>query len=95
MLVSYPAVFENSEKYGCSVVFPDLNDLATEGNTYEEALSMAVEALASAIWDLKRTGETVPAPSSAEDISLENGEYSVVISVDPEAYAREHFEPMA
>lgn len=95
MLVSYPAVFENSEKYGCSVMFPDLNDLATEGSTYKEALSMAAEALASYLWDLKRTGQTVPAPSSAKDISLENGEYSVLISVDPEVYASKHFREIA
>lgn len=92
MLATYPAVFENSEKYGYSVVFPDLNYLATEGKTYEEAMAMAVEALASYLWELDRAGETPPAPSKVESLTLEGDEYPVIVTVDPVAYAKEHFE---
>ena len=45
MLSMYPACFYK-EAEGYSVVFPDLNNLATQGDTFEEAMEMAVDCLA-------------------------------------------------
>lgn len=92
MLVHYPAVFEESKPYGYSVIFPDLNNLATEGKTYDEALKLAIECLAGYIWDLEKLGESLPQSSQVDNLTLENNEFPVVISVDVEAYAKEHFE---
>ena len=45
MLTAYPACFYKEKEGGYSVVFPDLNHLATCGDTLEKALSMAVDCL--------------------------------------------------
>ncbi len=92
MLVHYPAVFEEEKEFGYSVVFPDLNHLATEGKTYDEAMRLAVECLAGYVWNQKTLGEPLPEPSAVNHLTLENNEFPVVISVDVEAYAKEHFE---
>lgn len=41
MLSMYPACFIKEEN-GYSVIFPDLNHLATCGDTFEDAMSMAI-----------------------------------------------------
>ena len=45
MLSAYPACFIKEEG-GYSVIFPDLNHLATCGRTLDEAQNMAVDCLA-------------------------------------------------
>jgi predicted RNase H-like HicB family nuclease len=62
MLSMYPACFYK-EAEGYSVVFPDLNNLATQGDTFEEAMEMAVDCLAGYLYTCKRDGETIPTPS--------------------------------
>ena len=101
MLSIYPACFFK-EKKGYSVVFPDLNWLATSGKTENEAMSKAVECLAGYLYMLKQDGENVPKASSMSDISLESvaeeldaaTERSFVnmVSVDVEEYAKKYFE---
>ena len=49
MFASYPAcIFK--DRSGYSVVFPDLDYLATEGKNIDEAMKMAVDALAGYIF---------------------------------------------
>ena len=54
MLSAYPACFFKEES-GYSVVFPDLNDLSTCGETLDESLRMAVDCLAGYLYWLKKT----------------------------------------
>lgn len=101
MLSIYPACFFRDDT-GYSVVFPDLNWLATCGETESEAMSKAVECLAGYLYALKRDGEQAPAPSAREDVSLEkvaqelesdaDGAFVNMVSVDVAEYAKEHFE---
>ena len=49
MLSVYPACFF-IENEGYSVIFPDLNYLATEGETLSDALNNATECLASYLY---------------------------------------------
>lgn len=101
MLSAYPACFIKEEN-GYSVIFPDLNWLATCGDTLEEALDMAVDCLAGYLYSSKREGEAVPMPSAletinpseiAKELETESEDYFVnVITVDVEMYAKEHFE---
>ncbi len=101
MLSIYPACFFKEEK-GYSVVFPDLNWLATSGETENEAMNMAVECLAGYLYSLKIDGEELPDPSSMKDISLINianeldadptDAFLNMVSVDVNEYAKEHFE---
>ena len=69
MLSIYPACFFKDET-GYSVVFPDLNWLATGGSTETEAMNMAVDCLAGYLYTSWQDGEDVPQPSSIKDISL-------------------------
>ena len=55
MLIFYPAIFYREVDNSYSVVFPDLNHLATEGENFEDALKMAVDCLAGYIYSEKKT----------------------------------------
>lgn len=101
MLSAYPACFFKEEN-GYSVIFPDLNDLATCGDTLDEALTMAVDCLAGYLFWLQKDGETAPPASAlgdinpvkiAEELGLSSTEAFVnLITVDVVEYAKTHFE---
>ena len=102
MLSVYPACFFKGENNSYSVIFPDLNWLATQGETLEEALIMAVECLAGYLYTCKKDKDVIPEPSQmskicisdiAAELELETKEAFVnMVSVDVEAYAKKHFE---
>lgn len=98
MLSTYPACFYKEHEGGYSVIFPDLNHLATCGDTFEEALKMAVDCLAGYLFDLKHSKEEFPKPSEISQINPdeEYTEYKEafvnMITVDLEEYAKTHFE---
>ena len=85
----YPAVFypEDDGKY--SVVFPDLNHLATYGENLADAFAMAQEACGQYLFTSLRDGDVLPAPTPLdlvekdEDASLVN-----LICVNLDEYAR-------
>ncbi len=103
MLSVYPACF-CKEGDGYSVFFPDLDWLATCGDSLEDAVAMAVDCLAGYLYDCQNSGESVPAPSKMSDIHPDEylaelyedspvPEYFInLVSVDVKAYAKEHFE---
>ena len=101
MLSVYPACFFE-EEVGYSVIFPDLNWLATQGDTLEEAMESAVDCLAGYIFTSQEDGEELPTASSIENIDIESIRKELeleentkcfvnLISVDVKAYAKEHF----
>lgn len=104
MLSMYPACFFHEADDSYSVVFPDLNWLATQGKTFEEAMEMAVECLAGYLHNCHLNGEEVPKPSKFTDIHPEavaqeldpdspmQEAFVNVVSVDAAAYAKAHFE---
>ncbi len=104
MLSTYPAIFYEEENGQYSVIFPDLEGLSTFGNDFVYAYNMAIDCLAGHLYSLKNDEEiNLPKPSSIKDIdpkayadSIEYTEYndSIVnmVSVDVDAYAKEHFE---
>ncbi len=100
MLSMYPACFFKEEN-AYSVIFPDL-DLATCGETIEEAMTMAIDCLAGRLRWLKQDGDPIPEPSPMNSIDLTavskeleiepKDAFVNMISVDVEAYAKEHFD---
>ena len=102
MLSIYPACFFKNENNVYSVIFPDLNWLATQGENLEEAITMAVECLAGYLYTCKQDNDSIPAPSPMSEISINNivAELEIepkeafinMISVDVESYAKKHFE---
>ena len=80
-----------------TVIFPDLNHLATCGTDLQNAMKMATDCLAGFLYEAKLSNEAVPEPSELNTIDV-NEEYSDyaeafvnIVSVDVEAYAKEHF----
>lgn len=105
MLSAYPACFLHEEN-GYSVIFPDLDHLATCGTTLDDALFMAVDCLAGYLYGLRQEKKTPPAPSPLEKIDLsailselaDDEEFHCseafvnLVTVDVEEYAKRHFE---
>ena len=101
MLSVYPACFFK-EKKGYSVVFPDLNWLATSGESEKEALNKAVECLAGYLYIQKIDHVKVQAPSKISEINVKkiakeldadsSDAYVCMVSVDVEEYAKANFE---
>lgn len=75
----YPAIFE-AEEEGYSVFFPDLQGCNTEGDTLEEALEMAKDALSLYIFSLAEDKKEIPKASSPSKFKAEseNGFVSVI-----------------
>ena len=100
MLSVYPAVFFKEEN-GYSVIFPDLNNLATEGDTLSEAMMMAVDCLAGYLFTAKIDNDSVAEPSDMKNIPPEaiaqelgfsyEEAFVNLVSVDVEEYAKLHF----
>lgn len=103
MLSMYPACFYKEDNGSYSVVFPDLNYLATQGDNLEDAMSMAIDCLAGFLYISQMDGDIIPPPSKLSDINpqaiaeeLEISEplreaFVNMVSVDVAAYARGHF----
>ena len=101
MLSIYPACFFKEDN-GYSVIFPDLNYLATQGDTLEDAVAMA--CLAGYLYTAKMDNEKFPKASKLSDINIDRlsdelditGTYTDaftnMVSVDVKAYAKEHFD---
>jgi len=65
----YIALFEKVEgKEAYGVVFPDFPGCISAGNTFDEAMQMAHEALAGHVNLLKEDGEDIPAPRTLDQI---------------------------
>ena len=106
MLSMYPAIFFKDEPDGYSVLFPDLNHLATCGDDEEEAMAMAIDCLAGYLHTSWLDNDKVPEPSELNDIDLDSylKEYEIdcgfkakdafvtMVSVDVEEYAKLHFK---
>ena len=103
MLSVYPAIFYK-ESSGYSVIFPDLNYLATCGNTLEEAMTMAIDCLAYHLFWLRQENKEFPVPSDVTKLSPSKlaeeleFDYDVketfvnIVSVDVTEYSKTHFE---
>jgi predicted RNase H-like HicB family nuclease len=56
----YTAVFEPAEEGGYIVTFPAIPDLATQGETLDEARAMAADCLRAYLESLQKDGEPLP-----------------------------------
>ena len=75
----FPAVFETGENKGYCVTFPDLPGCITEGNSLEEALQMAKEALELHLYGMEEDGDEIPSPTRPEKVEIpENGFIAVI-----------------
>lgn len=81
----YPVIL-HPEETGYSVEIPDINNgIWTQGETMEEALDMAVDAIGSML--IEKTN--YPAATSFKDIKLENDNYiKSIVSIDMDNYRK-------
>ena len=101
MLSIYPACFIK-EDTGYSAIFPDWDNAATCGSTFEETMTMAIDLLAGLIFNYKLNNTKLPTPSSIEKVNIKsvasfadcNPKQITVnmVSVDADMYAKTHFE---
>jgi antitoxin HicB len=65
IVLQYPAVLEKDDNDTWLVTFPDFEDAVTFGDTHEEALAHAVDALETVIVSRMKHKSDIPAPSAA------------------------------
>ncbi len=81
MKFAYPAVFTQKQNGGYTVVFPDLEGCAAEGDTLEEAIEKAKEAEEAWIQvELEDTWE-LPGISHRDDMELPEGSFMREVAV--------------
>lgn len=83
--IYYPAVF-HPEEVGYSVFIPDIEGCSTQGDTMDEAVEMAKDAIGLM---LDGAGEH-PQASSPSALPLADGEFVVMIPFNPSEYARKN-----
>lgn len=83
----YPAII-HEENGGYWIEFPDLKGCLTQGDTMEELMEMATEALGLYLVSLEENGQAIPAPSNIADISTDEGQ-TTYISTNMNAYRRD------
>ncbi len=85
----YPAIFQK-ETSGYYVFFPDLHGCQTEGDTLEEALAMAKDALSLYIFDLEEDKKSIPPPSNPTDLKLDKNQFISIIEFDMLEYRKKY-----
>lgn len=83
----YPAVFTKEES-GYSVSFPDVSGCFTSGETLEEAVEMAKDALCLMIYELEEEGTAIPAASPVNDVPHDENSFVSLVGCDTLAYRR-------
>lgn len=87
----YPAVFYPESDGRYSVIFPDLNDLATYGDTLADAFAMAQDACGQYLFTSLRDNEALPTPTPLESVEKDDPTAIVnLVCVDLNAYARKY-----
>ena len=85
----YPAVFYPEPDGRFSVIFPDLNDLATYGDNLADAFSMAQDACGQYLFTSLRDGEALPTPTPLESVEKDDPAAFVnLVGVNLNEYAR-------
>ncbi|MDP3488378.1 MAG: type II toxin-antitoxin system HicB family antitoxin [Bacillota bacterium] len=69
----FPAIFETCEEGGYTISFPDLPGCITEGDTIEEALAMAKNALELHLYAMERDGDDIPRPGDPASLNAPDG----------------------
>lgn len=87
----YPAVFYPEEDGRYSVIFPDLNDLATYGDNLADAFVMAQEACEQYLFTSLRDGDVLPQPTPLNEIRKDNDTAFVnLIGINLDNYVYTH-----
>ena len=84
----YPAVFTPEEDGSFSITFPDLEGCHTCGDSLEDGIEMAEDALSLTLYGYETDGREIPAPSNPAMFDLSNGAFANYIACDTLAYRK-------
>lgn len=83
MKLIYPAIFTPFEEAeGYTVVVPDLPGCVTEGHNLTNATEMSIDASGGWVLDELENGQTVPEPSSPASITIPEGSFMNMITLN-------------
>lgn len=91
-MLKYYAIFHPAKEGGYWVSFPDAESVLTQGETLDEALEMATDAL-SAILVHGRKGREYSAPTSYEAVAAQAKPGELVFPVVPSEKIMEEYRP--
>ena len=87
--ITYFAVFEPSTDGSFAIYFPDLPGCISMGDTFENAVTMAQEALGLHLWGIAGDMGEIPAPTQPSFNEVSNGSIVVSITIFPEVIKNE------
>lgn len=69
-IAKFTAIFEPAEEGGYTVIVPSLPGCVTEGDTLEEAVEMAKDAISAYVESLKKHKEPIPCERSSSFVGV-------------------------
>ena len=84
----YPAIFTPESEGGFSINFPDLEGCFTCGDTLEDGLEMAKDALALVLYGYEKDKRPIPTPSDLNSFKLEAKEFVNYVVCDTLVYRK-------
>lgn len=85
---AYPAIFTPEENGGYSILFPDLEGCYTCGDSLEDGLEMAEDALALVLYGYEKDKKYIPSPSKIYTLPLKEGEFANYVFCDTLQYRK-------
>lgn len=85
---AYPAVFTPENDGSFSINFPDLDGCYTCGDSLEDGIEMAEDALALVLYGYEKEKREIPVPSTPVSISLNENEFVNYIACDTMEYRK-------
>ena len=92
--MNYQAIFEPAEEGGFVVTFPDFDFGVTQGDTEEEALAMAADALALIIESYIEQGKQLPRQKQRRGRKYRNIRLPAIQAMKAELYRQFHASGM-
>ena len=86
--IFYPAIF-HPEEVGYSVIIPDIEGCFTQGETMDEAVTMAQDAIGLMLEDQK----VCPIPSLPSALTVDPGDFVAMVPFDMDEYKKK-FKPV-
>ena len=78
---TFPACVSKDNAHYC-VRFQDLPGCVAIGDSLDDALKLGKESLSLHLWGMEQDGEDIPAPTSMQDVHLEDGETLCLLDVN-------------
>ena len=85
---AYPAIFTPESEGGYSITFPDLEGCYTCGDTLEDGIEMAEDALALTLYGYEKDKKEIPQPSNPASFPLTGNEFVNYIACDTMEYRK-------